>query len=271
MSTEDSKPTKVQTRNMKTGKRTEIDLMDLLGFYMSRLPILITAILIGAITSGIITRFFIPNKYTATSRMYMVSASSDSVVSLADLNIGTSLSSDYVELMQTRPIIEGVIETLGLECSYETLLSMVNLSVVHNTRIVKISVTSTDPKAAMDIANQIALTAKVQLPKIMESPAPSIAEFAVLPTHRSSPSLIRNVALGSLGCLAAVLIILTVIYALDDTIKTSEDLEKTFGVMPLSVIPEGKIDGLIRDGDDTEKTTYKWRRLIRRIKNRKEN
>lgn len=191
----------------------------------------------------------IPSKFTATSRMYMVSASSDSVVNLADLNIGTSLSNDYVELMQTRPVVEGVIEELGLDYSYEELLKLISLSVVNNTRIVKISVTSTDPREAMNIANQMAKTSQVELPKVMEAPTPTIAEMAVLPTRRSSPSLIKNVALGSVSLLMATLFVLTVIYRMDDTVKTSEDLEKAFGVMPLSVIPEGKIEGIKKELD----------------------
>ena len=77
----------------------EIDLLDLLAYYLSRLPLLITALLIGAVVAGLVTYFLIPDKFTATSKMYMVSASSDQVVNLADLNLGTSLSNDYVELM----------------------------------------------------------------------------------------------------------------------------------------------------------------------------
>lgn len=238
----------------KTGperKKEPLNLIDLFGFYMSRLPLLIAAVLIGAVGAGLFTHFMIPDKYTATSRMYMVSASTDSVVNLADLNIGTSLSSDYVELMKTRPIIEEVIAETGVDYGYEQLLDMLDLSVVYNTRIVKISVTSTDPKEAMAIANQMARTSRVQLPMLMEAPTPSIAEMAVLPTRRSSPSLPKNVVMGSLGLLALVLVALTVIYLLDDTIKTSEDLEKTFGVMPLSVIPEGTIEGLKKEQDDS--------------------
>ena len=228
----------------------EIDLLDLFGFFLSRLPLLIAAVVVGALIAGLVTHYYIPNKYTATSRMYMVSASSDSVVNLTDLNIGTSLSNDYVELMQTRPVVEGVIGELGLEYTYEELVKMISLSVVSNTRIVKISATSTDPREAMEIANQMANTAKVELPKVMEAPTPTIAEMAVLPTERSSPSLVRNVALGAFALLALVLGVLTIIYTMDDTIKTSEDLEKAFGIMPLSVIPEGKIEGLIKEYDD---------------------
>lgn len=239
---EEKKPVKTQPRKHGADRGEAIDLMDLLGFYFSRLPLLIAAVLIGAIGAGLITRFLIPDKFTATSRMYMVSASSDSVVNLTDLNIGTSLSSDYVELMQTRPIVENVIDELGLKYSYEEILRMISLSVVPNTRIVKISVTSTDPKEAMIIANQMAKTSRVELPKVMEAPTPTIAELAVLPTKRSAPSLSTNVVIGSAALLTIALAALTITYCMDDTIKTSEDLEKAFGILPLSVIPESKIE-----------------------------
>ena len=133
----------------------EIDLLDLLGYYLSHLPLLIAMIAAGALIAGFFTIRFIPKRYTATSRMYMISASSDSVVNLSDLNIGASLSNDYVELMMSRPVIEEVNEKLGLGYSYEQLAGMISLGVVSNTRIVKISATSTDPQEAMDIADTI--------------------------------------------------------------------------------------------------------------------
>ena len=234
-------------------QEVEIDLLDLLGYYLSRLPLLIAAIVIGALISGLYTSLFIPDKYTATSKMYMVSASSDSVVNLSDLNLGTSLSSDYVELMKSRPVLEDVIEKLELDYTYEQLAGMINLSVVNNTRIVRISVTSKSPKEAMEIANQMANTAKAQLPKVMDAPSPTIAENAILPQFRSSPSLRRNVMMGSLLALVLVLGVLTVLYLLDDTIKTSEDVEKEFGIMPLSVIPEGEIKGMGNKEELTER------------------
>ena len=258
MSMEDNKLIKPQLNKQQASDAVEIDLLDLLGFYMSKLPLLIAAVVIGALIAGLYTHYMVPDRYTATSRMYMVSASSDSVVNLADLNLGSSLSNDYVELMKSRPVIEDVIDKLELDYTYERLVNMIGLTVVPNTRIVKIAVTSTDPQEAMEIANQMAKTAKVQLPKVMEAPSPSIAEAAVLPTHRSSPSLSKNVMVGALLLLVVVLGVLTVIYMMDDTIKTSEDLEKAFGIMPLTVIPEGKIEGMT--DDDTRSDRSKRRK-----------
>ena len=106
----------------------------------------------------------------------------------------------------------------------------------------------------MNIANQMAKTTKVQLPKVMESPSPTIVEEAVLPTQKSAPSMKRNVLIGALLMIVLVAGVLTVIYLMDDTIKTSEDVEKMFGVMPLSVIPDVQIEGFAMDEDDGKQT-----------------
>lgn len=241
--------TKTEQVNHKfqDNQELEIDLIDLLYYFRSKLIYIILMFLIGAVAAGAITRFVITPKYTATSVMYMVSSSSGSVVDLSDINIGTSMSADYIELMKTRPIIEGVISDLNLDKTYEEVLDMVSLSVKPSTRIIMISVTSADPEEAMDIANAIAERTEVQLPKTMGAPKPNIAEDAILPINPSSPSLTKNTMLGALGMLVLALGILTLRYITNDTIKSSDDVEKYFGVLPLTVIPESNFEGIKKD------------------------
>jgi capsular polysaccharide biosynthesis protein len=171
----------------------------------------------------------------------MVSASSDSIVNLSDLNLGTSLSSDYEELLKTRPVILAVIKELGLEDTYDydALCSMISISTIDGTRILKIVVTSTDPEEAEQIANCLAEKGIEYLPEVMETSEPNMAEQAIVPTRKSSPSITKNAIMG--GMLAAVLYmaVLVVLFLLDDTIKDAEDVEKFLGMMPMSVIPEG--------------------------------
>lgn len=222
----------------------EIDLLELFSHFMTKIWWIIGGFLIGALLAGLITHFAITPKFTATAKMYMVSSSSQSVVDLTDLNIGQSISGDYVELLKTRPIIEGVIQEQNLEYSYRELVNMINLSVVNNTRIIQIDVTSPDKKEAMNVANAIAEKGVSELPKLMETPAPHIAEYAIVPVNKSSPSLTKNTMIGALLGLLIMLAIFTVQFLMDDTFKSAEDVEKEFGVMPLTVIPEGKIEGL---------------------------
>jgi len=231
----------------------EIDLLELFSYFMTKIWWIIGAFLIGALLAGLVTKFVITPKYTATAKMYMVSSSSQSVVDLTDLNIGQTISGDYVELLKTRPIIEDVIQEQNLQYSYKDLVEMLDLSVVNNTRIIQIDVTSTDNKEAMNIANALAEKGVKELPKLMETPAPHIAEYAIVPVNPSSPSLTKNTMIGALLAMLIMLAIFTVQFLLDDTFKTADDIQREFGVMPLTVIPEGKIEGL-------ESTEYKSKR-----------
>ena len=222
----------------------EIDLLELFGYYMTKIWWILGAFFLGALIAGLITHFAITPKYTATAKMYMVSSSSQSVVDLTDLNIGQSISSDYVELLKTRPIVEGVIKEQDLDYTYNELVNMISLSVVNNTRIIQINVTSTDNEEAMNIANALAEKGVKELPKVMETPEPHIAEYAIVPVNKSSPSLTKNTMIGALLGLLLMLAIFTIRFLMDDTFKTAEDIEREFGVMPLTVIPEGMIEGL---------------------------
>jgi capsular polysaccharide biosynthesis protein len=234
-----------QTEKVKvkeTNEELEIDLLELFFYLRSRLIVLIVAFLVGALVAGSYTHFMITPTYQATSKLYMVSASSNSVVDLTDLNLGSSLSSDYKELLKIRPILEEVIDELDLDYGYGTLLNMMTISTISDTRILTITVTSTDPVEAKDISNLMAEKAVTYLPELMEAPAPNIAEYAIVPKGKSSPNMAKNTVYGALIGLLIAVGIYTVQFLMDDTLKTAEDVEKAFGVMPLSVIPEGDVD-----------------------------
>ncbi len=244
------------TRN----EEMEIDLLELFGYFMSKIWWIVCAFIIGALIAGLITAFIITPKYTATAKMYMVNSSSQSVVDLTDLNIGQSLSGDYVELLKTRPIVEGVIQEQNLQYSYNQLVSMMGLSVVNETRIIQIDITSPDPREAMEIANSLADKGVSELPKLMETPAPHIAEYAIVPVNKSSPSLTKNTVIGALLATLLMLAIFTVQFLRDDTFRSAEDIEREFGVMPLTTIPEGKIEGLASDSDKVKRKGRRKRR-----------
>lgn len=242
---------------------TEIDLLELFFYLKTKLWWLISAFAVGAVIAGCITYFLITPKYQATSKIYMVSASNDSIVNLSDLNLGTSLSEDYVELLKVRPVFESVIKSLSLDYSYDELLDMTMIGAINNTRILGITVESTDPDEAKNIANALADKAVSYVPDVMETATPNIAERAITPKHKSSPSLAKNTLIGALLCLIVAAGIFVVQYLLDDTFKSAEDVEKLFGVMPLTVIPEGDIAGI---DDKAEQEIMKQKRKKRKQK-----
>ncbi len=246
----------------------EIDLLELFFYYRSRWVLILSTFIIGALIAGLITVYLITPKFTATSKLYMVSASSDSIVDLTDLNIGTSLSSDYEELLKVRPIFEEVIKEEKLPYTYEELLNMVSISTITDTRILTVTVESTIPEEAQIIANALAEKAVKELPELMDTSEPNIAEKAILPEKQSSPSLLKNTAIGALVALVLVLGVLTFFFVTDDTLKSAEDVEKTFGVMPLTVIPEGDVESI---SDKKEKEISKEKAKRRKSRRKQKN
>lgn len=246
----------------ETSEEMEIDLLELFYYFRSKLLIILIGFFAGALLAGSITHFLITPKYSATSKVYMVSASNDSVVDLTDLNIGQSLSADYEQLIQTRPIYEAVIKELELPYTYEQLLSIVTISVVTDTRILTITTESTSPKEAMDVSNALADKAVSELPELMDTSEPNIAEEAVMPKRPSSPSLAKNTVFGAALGMILVLGVLTVLFMTDDTFKSAEDVEKAFGIMPLTIIPESDVAAI---SDQKEKEDRaKWKKARRK-------
>lgn len=224
--------------NIIEDSQDEIDIGELLRYLKTKWIVIVAVFLIGVIGAGVGTKCLITPKYTAVSKLYVVSASGKNIVNLDDLRLGTTLSSDYTELLKTRPICNEIISDLGLDYTVSQLKSMISIVPIEDTRLLTVSVVSADPEEAKNIANTLADKAVTYLPKLMGISAPNIAEEAITPAVPSSPSTKKNVALGGILALALIVGIYTVRFLMDDTVKTAEDVEKIIGVMPLTVILE---------------------------------
>ena len=97
--------------------------------------------------------------------------------------------------------------------------------------------TDTDPAKARSISNAIREAAAQHIMSVTEVQAVNTVDEANLPTEPSDPSIRKWTAIGAaLGMLLCAMI-LVVRFLLDDTIKTSEDVEKYLGWSTLALIP----------------------------------
>lgn len=225
----------------------EIDLVDLALTLLDKLHYIVLCFLAGAVLFNAYAYFLIEPVYESTSKLYVVSASEDSVVNLSDLNIGASLTSDYEELMLSYPVLDQVIDKLGLDMDYKDLAKMIVLTNPEDSRVLNITVTSTNPQQACDIANTLAQVSVEYLPDTMSTHAPNIAQVARVASHKSGPSYLKYTAIGALLGMLACCIFIIAGYLMDDTIHTAEDMEKFFGLIPLTTIPESE---QFRQGDE---------------------
>lgn len=220
----------------------EIDLWEVLILLISKAWLIV---LVGILTSMIgfaISAFFIAPTFESTTKIYILNKQQENTVTYSDVQLGTQLTKDYAQLITSRMVLEKVIEDLKLteiyeDISYEAMLNKVEVTTPTDTRILAITVTDTDPVFAMEIANSIREVAAVHIKNVMDIEAVNMVETANLPMKKAGPSVTKWTLLG--GCIGAFLVIASVLlfFFMDDTIKSSDDVEKYLGLSTLALIP----------------------------------
>lgn len=87
-----------------------IDLMDLFQVVFKKLHLVLLAGIIAALVAVLVTKLFMTPVYTSTTKMYVLSKQdANSAVTSSDLQAGSQLTKDYMELIKSRSVMEQVI------------------------------------------------------------------------------------------------------------------------------------------------------------------
>lgn len=247
----------MENRNMATNDEVEIDLLEILGLLLSRWQLIILVGITTAMIGFAISFFMIEPTYKSTTKIYILNKNESQNVTYSDMQLGAQLTKDYSELINSRYVLEEVIQKLRLNYDYQGLKGKVSVTTPSDTRIVAITVTDTDPVNAMNIANAIRESASSHIGNVMDIDAVNVVESANMPTKRSGPSYTKWLMGG--GAIGVILVCAIVLigYLLDDTIKTSEDVEKYLGLSTLGTIP-------VIETDDSSKSKKKKKKKSRR-------
>ena len=104
-----------------------------------------------------------------------------------------------------------------------------------------------DPVLAKDIVDEFAKVARTNISNIMKTEEPSVVELGYITNKPVSPNLLKNVLIGVLLGIFIMSAFVVVIYMVDDSVKTSDDIEKYLSLNTLTSIP------LLEDENDAQK------------------
>lgn len=231
--------------NQEKQDEIEIDLGEILRVLWHRAWMII---LIGAVFAAAVyacTKLFITPQYKSVTGMYVLARQNAGFGTLtsSELSASNMLTSDYVEVIKSRTVSEKVIEKLGLDMTYEQLLSKMTVTVKDNTRIINIAVLDQTPSRARDIADAIREASSEQIKAVTNVEMVNVVDMANLPKRPASPNATKNgVIAGVLGCVLAAAVIV-IRFILNDTIQTAEDVERYLELSTLGTIPLNKAEG----------------------------
>jgi len=217
-------------------KRQEIDFLELFYALLDKLKLIITCALLGAIVMAFFSIVIATPVYQATSKLYVLNQR-DSAINLSDLQIGSYLTSDYIEIFDTWEVQQMVIENLGLNITRKELREMVSVKNPANTRLLNITVSSNNPEIAALVANEFAAVAQRYISDVMQMEEPSLMSQALAPTFPVAPRKTVNVICGFIAGGALAVLGIALIHMLDDKVRTAEDVRRYVGLPMLAIVP----------------------------------
>ncbi|EFQ57868.1 Wzz/FepE/Etk N-terminal domain-containing protein [Streptococcus downei] len=215
----------------------EIDVFALLKKLWNRKFLIIFVALLFGFVALFVSVFIIPKTYTSATRVYVVNSSNNNSINYQDIQVGTDLVNDYKEIIKSQDVLEDVVSKEKLDISAGELSQKISIDVPTDTRLITISVKDKSPQEASRLANAVREIAIQKIKDVTKVEDVTTAETAKVPTSPTSPSVKKNFVLGVAAGGFIAIVILILFEALDDRIKTSEDVEKALGRTLLGVVP----------------------------------
>jgi capsular exopolysaccharide synthesis family protein len=207
--------------------------------------LVVAGALILAVPAYLVTRSQ-PKLYQATALVFVNVVSNPGTIDYSDALLSQQLVQSYSQMVQQPVMLEEVRTRLNLPYSALELAGMVHGEPQRDTQLFSVAVVGRDPQQITDIANATVEAFIEQqtnyLPESQRAGAIQIAQPALVPGAPIAPHPARNTILfGFLGLLVACAFVYVYEY-LDDTVKSSEDLEEAASLATIGSVRDFRRD-----------------------------
>ena len=95
----------------------EIDMGEIIRVLLHNAFLIVLVGILAAFITVMGTKVLVVPEYQSTTKMIILTKQDVSTITNADLQASSSLTKDYIELVKSRTVIEGVITDLSLDMS----------------------------------------------------------------------------------------------------------------------------------------------------------
>ena len=205
-----------------------VSLEEVFHIIKKRIGLILFMGLLGLALSSVLTFVVLTPKYDATTQLLINKVQKgDSINPYQETQTDLQLMNTYIAIVKSEVILDEVIQELTLPLDVKTLNDMLTVASEENSKVMNISIRSTDPVESVTIANKIAEIFKQRIPKLIEVKNVQILSEAQLKNAFTpvSPNVGLNLGMGVLmGVLLGGLLIV-ILELLDPTFKSEKDIE----------------------------------------------
>ena len=211
-------------------------LLELFALMRKHLAMVIAIPVACAVVVAAVCFIVLPNVYTASTSMYVLTKSGTNTDSItnSDLSASQMLTNDVATLIKSSRVKAEAAEAAGLDSLAGYKVSVDNST---TTRLITISVESTDPEGSATVANQLAESADKIAQSVMDIQSINVIDKAVAPTSPSGPPRLLYTLIALLVGLFAAIAIIVISDMANTRVRSSEEASEMLDLPVIGRIP----------------------------------
>ncbi|WP_404429653.1 YveK family protein [Sutcliffiella horikoshii] len=217
-----------------------ISLKELFQTIKKRLSLIILITVVLTTISGVVSYFVLTPVYQSSTQLLVNQEKTDQTVAYntGDIQANIQLINTYTVIIKSAAILDLVSEELNGAYNTSELNNMITVGSVQNSQVLTLTVESTDPVMAAQIANTTAKVFQEQVVSIMNVDNVNILASAQVGENPApvKPQPVLNMAIAFVVGLMAGVGLAFLLEFLDNTIKTEQDIEKLLGLPVLGTV-----------------------------------
>jgi len=211
---------------------------DIIKILKRRWKMIVSITIISTIFSVFISFYIILPKYEASTKVFIGKENSkDAKYSDNDVNMYQKLLKTYVEIITTNNLVEKAIDKRGLDITSEEVLKGLTVAPRTDTQILEIKYISEDKVLAKDVVDSITNEFIESSTELIPNGDVKIIEKVKIPKSPISPNKKMNIAITFLLGLMISVGLSFLLDAMNNTLKTKEELEKILNLPVIGTIP----------------------------------
>lgn len=211
-------------------------LLELFSLMRKHLIIVVALPIAFALVTAVVSFAVLPNTYTASTSMYVLTKASkeDSGLTSTDLSASQMLTNDVATLIKSSRVTTEAAEAVGLS-TLDSFALKVDSSTT--TRLITVSVTGTDPSDAAIVANQLAKTADDVAQEVMDIQSINVIDEASEPDSPSGPPRLMYTLVAALAGLFVAIAAIVIADMANTRVRSGEEASDLLDITIIGRIP----------------------------------
>ena len=240
----------MEARQIQEDERS-IDLLPLFKALLAKLWLMIFfGMITGSIVFGV-TKVLIKPVYRCGFTAYINNQQSQidkNIVTSSDLVAAQQLTKTYGFIIQSNTVLSASLKAIQSDIAFEDFKKMVNTEIKDETELISVYVKNQDPDMAYQLANAVAKTAPKYMSQIVEGSSMKIVDYPEPTVTRYGPSYVKYGVVGFLFGVLLIMIKTIIFFFQDDRVKSDQQIEESFDIPILGIIPNGTSIGQQKNG-----------------------